>query len=144
MPRTKIFIVTVLLLAGAIATGMWQNAANERPAARKESKMIVEYVRYQVPGPRHQEFLEAYRAAAADLEASPNCLGYEIAQGVEEPDNFTVRIEWDSIEGHERGFRKGPQFPPFFAKVKPFFENIREMKHYQVVTWGTGAGASTK
>jgi quinol monooxygenase YgiN len=144
MPRTKIFIVTMLLLACAVATGMWQRAADGRPAARKESKMIVEYVRYQVPGPRHQEFLEAYRAAAGDLAASPNCLGYEIAQGVEEPDNFTVRIEWDSIEGHERGFRKGPQFPPFFAKVKPFFENIREMKHYQVATRGTGAGAGAR
>ena len=56
-----------------------------------------------------------------------------MTQGVEEPDNFIVRIEWDSIEGHERGFRRGPQFAPFFAKVKPFFTNIQEMKHYTIV-----------
>lgn len=56
----------------------------------------------------------------------------EIAQGVEEPDHFIVRIEWDSLEGHEKGFRTSAQFGPFFAKVKPFFQYIREMKHYEV------------
>jgi quinol monooxygenase YgiN len=98
--------------------------------------MIVEYIRYQIPGPRHEAFLAAYRNAAAELVASPNCLRYEIAQGVEEPDNFVVRIEWDSVEGHEGGFRKSAQFPPFFAKVKPYFSAIREMKHYQVAAAG--------
>jgi hypothetical protein len=56
-----------------------------------------------------------------------------VTQGVEEPDNFIVRIEWDSIEGHEQGCRRGPQFPPFFAKVKGFFPNFQEMKHYRIV-----------
>jgi len=42
-----------------------------------------------------------------------------------------VRIEWDSLEGHEQGFRKSPGFAPFFAAVKPFFEQIEEMHHYR-------------
>ena len=102
--------------------------------------MIVEYVRYQVPGPQHEEFLAAYRAAANDLAHAPECLRYEIAEGVEEPDNFVIRIEWASIDAHERGFRSGSHFAPFFEKVKPFFANIREMKHYEVATEGRGAG----
>lgn len=110
-------------------------------AAGTEKTMVVEYVRYRIPSTRHAEFLAAYRAAAEDLAASPQCHAFEISQGVEEPDNFTVRIEWDSIEGHERGFRKGPQFAAFFAKVKPFFAAIQEMKHYQVAAQGRGAGA---
>jgi len=51
---------------------------------------------------------------------------------VEEPDNFIVRIEWDSVEGHEKGFRSSKEFASFFSKVKPYFSNIREMKHYQL------------
>jgi quinol monooxygenase YgiN len=94
--------------------------------------MIVEYIRYQVPPERHQAFLEAYAAAGSDLTASPHCRTFEVSQGHEEPDNFVVRIEWDSLEGHEQGFRTSPQFGPFFAKVKPFFDAIREMKHYTV------------
>lgn len=95
--------------------------------------MIVEYIRYRVSAADHAVFIAAYRSAGADLTASPHCLRYEVTQGVEEPDNFIVRIEWDSIEGHEQGFRKGAHFPPFFAKVKGFFTNIQEMKHYRIV-----------
>ena len=98
--------------------------------------MVVEYIRYEIPGARHQEFLTAYNAAARQLDASANCLTYEIAQGIEEPDHFIVRIEWDSLEGHEHGFRNGPQFGPFFAGVKPFFPAIQEMRHYRVATSG--------
>jgi quinol monooxygenase YgiN len=94
--------------------------------------MVIEYIRYQVPAARHAEFLDAYRAAQQELGASTHCIRYEVSQGVEEPDNFIVRIEWDSLEGHEQGFRSSAQFAPFFARVKPFFSDIREMKHYQL------------
>jgi quinol monooxygenase YgiN len=93
--------------------------------------MVLEYIRYQIPAAQHSAFVAAYRAASAELGASNHCISYQIAQGVEEPDNFIVRIEWDSLEGHEKGFRGSPEFAGFFARVKPFFANIREMKHYQ-------------
>jgi quinol monooxygenase YgiN len=43
-----------------------------------------------------------------------------------------VRISWDSLEGHEQGFRTAPHFQDFFAAVRPFYSAIQEMKHYQV------------
>jgi len=94
--------------------------------------MVIEYIRYQIPAAQHAEFVDAYRAAGADLEASEHCIRFEISQGVEEPDHFIVRIEWDSLEGHLKGFRSSAGFGSFFAKVKPFFTNILEMKHYQL------------
>lgn len=110
-------------------------------ARSRETNMVVEYIRYQVSAGRHDEFLAAYKAAAKELESSGHCLSYEITEGVEEPDNFTVRIEWDSLEGHEKGFRTSAQFASFFAKVRPFFSEIREMKHYRVSAHGRGAAA---
>lgn len=94
--------------------------------------MVVEYIRYTVPLERAQEFLAAYRQAGLVLDADPHCAGYEVARGVEEPERFVVRIEWDSIEGHEQGFRRSPEFRGFFAAVRPFVDQIEEMKHYQV------------
>jgi quinol monooxygenase YgiN len=66
------------------------------------------------------------------LDADPHCLRYEVTRGVEEPERFVVRIEWDSVEGHEQDFRRSPRFGEFFAAVKPFFAQIEEMKHYAV------------
>ena len=78
--------------------------------------MVIEYIRYQVPAANHADFIQAYRTAGEDLAASSHCIRHEVSQGVEEPDNFVVRIEWDSIEGHEKGFRSSPEFASFFAK----------------------------
>lgn len=94
--------------------------------------MIVEYIRYTVPPARAEEFEQAYRRAGTVLDADEHCLRWEMARGVEEPEHFVVRIEWDSLEGHERGFRGSARFREFFAEVKPFFSAIEEMKHYEL------------
>ena len=94
--------------------------------------MVVEYIRYTVPEDRGDAFEDAYRRAGTVLDADPHCLAFEIARGVEEPAHFTVRIEWDSLEGHEQGFRSSPRFKEFFAAVQPFFTEIDEMKHYEI------------
>jgi heme-degrading monooxygenase HmoA len=93
--------------------------------------LIIEYIRYSVPEERYAEFESAYGEAAKVLESSPHCLCYEVSHGVEEPEHYVVRIEWDSIEGHEQGFRGSPEFRTFFQAVRPFFDDIQEMRHYE-------------
>lgn len=95
--------------------------------------MVVEYVRYSVDGAdRRAKFERSYEQAAESLDASSHCLGYELAHGVEEPENYILRIEWDSLEGHERGFRSSPEFRVFFANIRSFVGNVEEMRHYEV------------
>lgn len=93
--------------------------------------MVVEYIRYRIDAARSDDFERAYAAAGGVLDASPHCLAYEVARGVEEPASYIVRIEWDSVDGHEQGFRRSPEFGEFFGAVKPFFDDIQEMRHYQ-------------
>ena len=96
--------------------------------------MIVEYIRYVLEPERAETFRAAYAEAATILQADPRCLAYEVAQGLEEPTHFVVRIEWDSLAGHLEGFRRDPAFGGFFALVRPFVANIEEMHHYEVRT----------
>lgn len=93
--------------------------------------MVVEYIRYRVDPDRHDEFERAYAEAGTPLAASSHCLSYEVARGVEEPDSYIVRIEWDSLEGHEQGFRQSAEFREFFSSVQPFVHEIEEMRHYE-------------
>ena len=104
--------------------------ASAAPSPNRSPPMVIEYIRYEIAASRREAFLAAWRDAASELRGSPHCLRYEVSRGVEEPGHFVVRLEWDSLEGHERGFRASPGFGPFFQKVKPFYEAIREMKHY--------------
>lgn len=93
--------------------------------------MIVEYIRYKIAGDGGQAFEAAYAAAAPSLDASAHCLSYELSRCVEEPEQYILRIEWDSLEGHEQGFRGSPEFQPFLAAIRPFFGQIAEMRHYE-------------
>ena len=95
--------------------------------------MVVEYIHYRIPAEQAETFADAYRRAAVLLEADPHCQKFEMSHGVEEPENWVVRIEWDFIEGHEQGFRRSPGFRDFFAEVRPYFGGILEMKHAHVL-----------
>jgi hemoglobin len=93
--------------------------------------MITEYVRYRLDDVDPDEFEAAYARAAAALDAAPQCLAYELARGVEDPDRYVLRIEWTSVAEHEEGFRSGPEFGRFLAPVRPYVGQIEEMSHYQ-------------
>jgi quinol monooxygenase YgiN len=101
--------------------------------------MIVEYIRYRIAEPeRRAAFEDAYASAAKQLDDAPQCLGYELAHGVEEPERYILRIEWTSVEDHEKGFRGGPHFPSFLASVRPYIGDIEEMKHYRGTAVASG------
>jgi quinol monooxygenase YgiN len=94
--------------------------------------MIVEYTRYRIAEVRGPAFLDAYREAAKFLQESPYCIAFEMSQCVEEKERYILRIVWKSIEEHLQGFRKEPGFKEFFQLVKPFFDDIEEMQHYEL------------
>ena len=80
-----------------------------------------------------EAFQKAYDEASGPLLASGHCLRYDVSRCSEDPEQFIVRIEWDSAEGHLQGFRGGPQFQEFFGLVRPFVTGIEEMRHYEPV-----------
>ncbi len=94
--------------------------------------MIVEYVRYRIEQPDRAAFEDAYRAAAAALEHSPACLGYELSQCHEAAAHYVLRIEWRSLAGHLEGFRASAEFQDFLRHVRPYIDRIEEMRHYQL------------
>jgi quinol monooxygenase YgiN len=95
--------------------------------------MIVEYFGYKIDNKKDKgEFESAYKIAGEPLRSSPHCLRYELSHCVEKPESYILRIEWVSLDGHMKGFRTSPEFQTFFAAVRPFFNQIEEMNHYEV------------
>ena len=93
---------------------------------------MIEYIRYRIPPERAQDFITAYRAAAAPLLGSEYCMGYDLSQCVEEPDRWILRIRWTSVADHLEKFRRSASFRAFFAHIAPFVDQIEEMQHYVV------------
>ena len=93
--------------------------------------MIREYIRYELKTHSAEELIAAYRAAGEHLQASPQCLGYELTRCADAEASVIMRILWTSARDHMDGFRKGPNFSPFLALIRPFIGEIAEMRHYE-------------
>lgn len=93
--------------------------------------MIVEYIRYTVDEARGQSFIDAYEKASEPLMASPYCTSFDLSRCVDDPTQFILRLEWTSADDHMQGFRKSDEFRRFFVLVKPFYDDIQEMRHYE-------------
>jgi heme-degrading monooxygenase HmoA len=94
----------------------------------------IEIIRYKISADQKTDFETAYAKAGEFLKASPYCSGYEVIHGVEEPQHYIVRIHWTSMDDHLQKFRNSQEFKSFFNLVRPFYNAIEEMKHYQSTT----------
>lgn len=92
--------------------------------------MTVEYIRYALTKHSGDDLVAAYRIAGKSLQASPECQGFDLTRCEEDPSSYVLRIRWTSTADHLQKFRKGPHFPPFFAAIKAFVDEIVEMLHY--------------
>jgi quinol monooxygenase YgiN len=99
-----------------------------------EQTMIVEYIRYKIDEPRRADFEKAYQDAGKALDASRHCHAYELTHCTEAAESYILRIEWDSEDGHVKGFRSSPEFKTFFAAIQPYVKDIEEMRHYQLTS----------
>ncbi|MBS2965353.1 antibiotic biosynthesis monooxygenase [Actinocrinis puniceicyclus] len=104
--------------------------------------MVIEYIRYRLPGEREEGFVAAYETACESLRAAPECVGFELSRCVEEPSCYILRIRWTSVKAHLEGFRGGPHFAAFFRAVRPFVADIEEMRHYEATGVRGDAGAA--
>ncbi|MEU4561032.1 group II truncated hemoglobin [Actinoplanes sp. NPDC023936] len=102
--------------------------------------MTVEYIRYRITGDA-AAFEAAYARAAVFLARSPQCVGYELSRCAGEPAAYILRITWTSADDHMKGFRGGAEFPGFLAEIRPYIENIDEMRHYEPTAVAGAGGA---
>ena len=95
--------------------------------------MTVEYIRYKIVEEQQEQFIEAIENACKIIEDYPDCLNYQLNHCEEDKTNFIWRIEWTSVDRHLNGFRKSEHFAKFLQLVKPYFNQIQEMNHYETI-----------
>ena len=105
--------------------------------------MTVEYIRYNIDSARQEAFVTDYASASESLAASPHALAWELTQCADDPTQYILRIEWDSAQGHMEGFRRSAEFRNFFVHIRPYVNDILEMRHYEL-TRVTSALKSTQ
>lgn len=93
--------------------------------------MVIEVTRYTIRTGEEAAFEDAYRQAAALLEASNHCLGYTLTRATRERNHYMMSTYWDSPDGHLIGFRQGGSFAQFQELIEPYAEMVEETGHYR-------------
>jgi heme-degrading monooxygenase HmoA len=95
--------------------------------------MIVEIALLTAKPGMEDQFRAGLRAARSVIARAPGYLGSVFHQGIEEPSSFLLRIEWESLEAHNVGFRQGPLFPEWRSHFQHLMEGPPQVTHYETI-----------
>jgi heme-degrading monooxygenase HmoA len=69
-------------------------------------------------------------AARAVFARAPGYLGSVFYQGVEDPQSFILRVEWESLDAHVRGFRASPLLAEWRSHFYHLLAETPTVTHY--------------
>jgi heme-degrading monooxygenase HmoA len=97
--------------------------------------MVIELADIRVRPEDKAAFSEAItRALKTVLSKAAGYRGHTVYACQETPGRYMLKVEWDSVEAHNVGFRQSPAFAEWRAIIGPFFAQPPVVEHFDVVT----------
>jgi heme-degrading monooxygenase HmoA len=100
--------------------------------------MILEIAMLQVRSGQSPEFEAAFAEAQSLIASMPGYLGHELQRCLEVADKYALLVRWRSVEDHELGFRRSPQYQEWKRLLHHFYEPFPVVEHYALVEPGRG------
>lgn len=92
--------------------------------------MVVEIALLNAKPGAAEQLREGLRAARAVIARAVGYRDSVFYQGVEEPESFILRVEWDSVEAHMVGFRQGPLLAEWRGHFNHLLDGPPKVTHY--------------
>lgn len=99
--------------------------------------MILEVAPLQIRPGQSTEFEAAFRTAQPIIASIPGYISHELRRCLERRDEYLLLVKWQTLEAHELGFRKSPQYQTWKRLLHHFYDPFPIVSHYEAV-----AGAS--
>jgi heme-degrading monooxygenase HmoA len=101
--------------------------------------MILEVAPLCVRPGHAAEFEAAFLEAQCIIASMPGYVSHELQRCVERPNEYVLLVRWESLESHEVGFRRSPQYQEWKRLLHHFYDPFPVVSHYEVVH-GAGGG----
>ena len=98
--------------------------------------MILEVAVLEVRHGQEREFESAFNAAQKIIASMPGYLGHELQRCIEQQTQYILLVRWETIDHHEIGFRKSPQYQEWRKLLHHFYDPFPTVRHYALVTNG--------
>lgn len=94
--------------------------------------MVREIAIFQVQDGSDEDFIEAYSGVSDVLEQAEGSHGATLHRGVEDPNTFTLIVEWDSVQAHT-DLTQQPEFEKFGEAITPYLAGAPDVRHVEPV-----------
>lgn len=84
------------------------------------------------PG-KEQEFEAAFAEAKHVIASAKGCRSVSISRSAENPTNYLLLVEWDSVDDHMVGFRESEAFVEWRRLLGHLYEPGPTVEHYSLV-----------
>jgi heme-degrading monooxygenase HmoA len=95
--------------------------------------MVFEIAQIQIDPARATDFEAAVAQAAGVFQAADGCQGMRLERGIEDPAQYRLVVQWDSVEHHMVMFRNSDGFQTWRALAGPFFIEPPVVTHSECV-----------
>lgn len=95
--------------------------------------MILEIAILNIRPGQSGEFEAAFAQAQSIIASMPGYLGHELQRCLDEADKYALLVRWRSVEDHEIGFRKSPEYQTWRKLLHHFYDPFPLVQHYQRV-----------
>lgn len=95
--------------------------------------MINEIVIITIDPANARAFEAAVAKAAPLFNAADGCHGMALERGIEDPAQYRLLVEWESVDHHMVGFRGSDAFQQWRALVGDYFVAQVAMSHSETV-----------
>jgi quinol monooxygenase YgiN len=95
--------------------------------------MITEIAHITIDPARAAEFEAAVATAAPHFRAAEGCHGMRLERVTEDPAEYRLSVDWESVEHHMVTFRESDGFQQWRALAGPFFAAPPRVEHWDRV-----------
>lgn len=101
--------------------------------------MILEVAPLHIRSGQSEAFETAFREAQLIVSGMPGYISHELQRCLERPNEYLLLVRWESVEAHEVGFRRSPEYGEWKALLHRFYDPFPTVSHFEPVE---GAGGT--
>lgn len=93
--------------------------------------MVLEVAVLNIKEGHRSEFEKNFESASCIIKSMKGYIGHELKKCMEKANQYILLVNWETLEDHEHGFRKSPEYQEWKKLLHHFYEPFPEVLHYR-------------
>ena len=95
--------------------------------------MILEKATLDVLPGTETSFEDDFREASEIISSMEGYISHELLRCLEVRNRYLLLVHWETVEDHEIGFRKSPEYQQWKELLHHYYRPFPEVEHYRTI-----------